>query len=72
MSLDLLNTDSVEPAPRVFIKGQTLEFLMELPKTVPAGFFETEGVSTVLTSELQLEGQSGEEGGREGSIAGAF
>jgi len=58
MNLDLLNT-TPETTPRTFIRGSTLEFVMELPKTIAAAFFVATGVTTTLESKLRLVDQAG-------------
>ena len=52
MSLDLYSTQA-EPTPRTFIRGATLEFVMELPYDVAADFFVGDGISTTLESKLR-------------------
>lgn len=58
MSLDLLNTEP-ETTPKEFIRGSTLEFVMELPKTVAADFFVGTGIVTTLESKLRQVNQAG-------------
>ena len=46
------STDT-EDLPKSFIRGQTFEFVMELPKTVPLNWFGDTGISTTLQSQLR-------------------
>ena len=63
MSLELLIT-AADPTPKVFIRGATLEFVMELPHTVAASFFTVAGAITSVTleSKLRLRDQAGDNG----------
>lgn len=42
-----------EALPRSFVRGQTFEFVMELPETIPADWFGDTDISTTLKSELR-------------------
>ena len=50
---DTLNISIVPEPPKEFIRGQTLEFIMELPQTIPAYFFKTTNVTTMFKSQLR-------------------
>lgn len=55
MSLDLLNNEP-ESAPKTFARGQTLEFVMELPKYIPAGFFSNDELRSKAVLSFALLG----------------
>ena len=48
--------------PKSFIRGQTMEFILELPPEVPAGFFLSELVTTTLACQLRKLENAGEDG----------
>lgn len=68
MNTDTLGLDIQTKIPKVFIRGQTLEFLMELPYDIPADYFNnmTEdpatSTSTTLASELRQVQNAGTSG----------
>lgn len=54
-------------APKTFVRGQTLEFIMELPPTVPLNWFGTDatpgnGVTTTLSASLRKFQNAGPSG----------
>ena len=49
-------------APKSFIRGQTMEFVMDLPPEVPTGFFLGEFVTTTLACQLRKLENAGEDG----------
>lgn len=58
MSLDLTDPQTA-PVPREFLRGSTLEFVLELPQEIAADFFVGTGITTVLESKLRLLEQAG-------------
>lgn len=62
--MSIISVTVVEAVPPEFIRGQTLEFVMDLPADIPAGFWydvET-GVATTLEAQLRKKENAGEEG----------
>ena len=60
MTLEIIGTPPQVAVPESIIQGQTLEFLMELPKTIPADWFNNgSGVDGVLDPVNGATGQSG-------------
>lgn len=59
---DTLSLNILPNPPKEFIRGQTLEFLMELPPEVPAGFFKAVNVDTTLLCHLRKAEDASEDG----------
>lgn len=64
---DTLSLDVLSEPPKEFIKGQTLEFLMDLPPTVPAEFFKSVldagvGFLTTIRTQLRKAGNASDDG----------
>lgn len=49
---EILGLQVLLTPPKEFIRGQSLEFLMDLPPTVPEGFFAADTVETTLAARL--------------------
>jgi hypothetical protein len=65
---DTLGITTLERPPKTFIRGQTLEFIMELPCDVPAYYFNKfDGIQTNTTVAAEL--RQVENAGAQGFIA---
>lgn len=66
MSENLLGVEIEVDVPRTFVRGQDLEFLMELPSEIPAGYFVSNDgvtdVATTLAAELRRLENAGVDG----------
>jgi hypothetical protein len=63
MSVELdFAVEGSEDPPKEFIRGQTLEFLMELPQTIAADFFGSQTIVTTLESKLRRRDNAGTSG----------
>lgn len=63
MSLVMNTETQKESVPKTFIRGATLEFLMELPKDIPTTFFDNgTTISTALSAKLRSLQNAGEGG----------
>lgn len=59
---DTLGLSIAQDPPKEFVRGQTLNFFMELPATVPIGFFKGNGIETALKAHLRKAEDASEDG----------
>ena len=59
---DTLGLSIAQDPPKEFIRGQNLNFYMELPATVPVGFFKGSGIETTVTAQLRKAQDASESG----------
>ena len=69
MSENLLGVEIETEPPKTFVRGQTLEFLMELPHDVPSGYFEGSDATTTVTTALAAQLRQSEDASSAGFLA---